>query len=375
MGDSVMHKYSRRQVIEAGKVLAGRIDPQHLSAETLAAFRLAHDWRAGHIPPMRKVRAGLLTAARNVDCHAIIAARLKRLESIRRKLRTRSEPLVQIQDIAGARAIMASMEDVDRLVGHYRNGRSKFEVQREWDYVATPKTSGYRGVHLRLVCPAESPDDVFGRLFVEVQVRTRLQHAWATAVEAVGLIRREELKSGQGDPDWLRLFALMGSELASTEGRPIVVGAAAEAERRTELRALAAQLEAIQLLEHYNHVLHATEQIRIEPGAVFMIEYDYETRRAKVSSFARTSRVYEAYLERELSGRPSQTVTVEIDRVEDLRSAYPNYFLDVREFTRHLKAAVDGGHVAAPEVRSPTAGKWSQGAEWLADYVGRTPQR
>jgi hypothetical protein len=42
---------------------------------------------------------------------------------------------------------------------------------------------------------------------VEVQVRTQLQHSWATAVEAVGLFRREDLKAGRGDLDWLRLFA------------------------------------------------------------------------------------------------------------------------------------------------------------------------
>ena len=47
-----------------------------------------------------------------------------------------------------------------------------------------------------------------GRAKVELQLRTRLQHAWATANEIVGTFRREELKSGEGGPDWLRYFVL-----------------------------------------------------------------------------------------------------------------------------------------------------------------------
>jgi len=41
-----------------------------------------------------------------------------------------------------------------------------------------------------------------------------LQHAWATAVEAVGIFTKQALKSNIGDGEWLRLFALMSSEIA-----------------------------------------------------------------------------------------------------------------------------------------------------------------
>ena len=45
-----------------------------------------------------------------------------------------------------------------------------------------------------------------------MQIRTAIQHSWATAVEMVGLFRKESLKSGFGDIKWLRFFELV-SEL------------------------------------------------------------------------------------------------------------------------------------------------------------------
>jgi hypothetical protein len=36
-------------------------------------------------------------------------------------------------------------------------------------------------------------------------------------------------------------------------------------------------------------------------------------------------------------------VLVEVDKVENLREAYPNYFLDVRLFTQNVLSALNGG--------------------------------
>lgn len=69
---------------------------------------------------------------------------------------------------------------------------------------------------------------------MEIQLRTLLQHSWATAVEAVGLLRREDLKGGRGDPDWLRLFQIMASEMAEDEGAPPVPGVSQEGSSRRE---------------------------------------------------------------------------------------------------------------------------------------------
>src|SRR5690606_40369694 len=68
--------------------------------------------------------------------------------------------------------------------------------------------------HLSLVFQANKKQDesYVGRR-IELQVRTRLQHSWATAIEAVSLYRNQDLKHHHGDADWLRLFVLTAAEL------------------------------------------------------------------------------------------------------------------------------------------------------------------
>ena len=59
-------------------------------------------------------------------------------------------------------------------------------------------------------------------LQIEIQLRSRLQHQWATAVETVGTFIGDELKSNRGDQGWLRFFALMSSAIALSERTPLV---------------------------------------------------------------------------------------------------------------------------------------------------------
>ena len=55
---------------------------------------------------------------------------------------------------------------------------------------------------------------------IELQIRTRLQHAWATAVETMGIFIDHSLKSSQGPQDWLDFFSLVGNAFAYIEGSP-----------------------------------------------------------------------------------------------------------------------------------------------------------
>jgi hypothetical protein len=60
---------------------------------------------------------------------------------------------------------------------------------------------------------------IFNGRNIEIQIRARLQHSWATAVESVGSFRQEDLKGNIGDADWLRLFRLISGEFAIAEGQ------------------------------------------------------------------------------------------------------------------------------------------------------------
>jgi len=217
--------YSRSQIEAAGKALAGKFTEDQVE-EAVAIFRIAHNWRNAHVFPMRRVRFELGGLARRASAAAnITAARVKRMKSIRKKLRESPITLYQMQDIGGCRAIVDSMDHLRAIVARYNGGQSRHGIIRHWDYIDVPKRGGYRSHHVVLKFSGEDEEgEIYNRQRVEVQIRTKLQHVWATAVEAAGVVRAEDLKGGSGNTDWLRLFEIMGSEMALLENTPTVQG-------------------------------------------------------------------------------------------------------------------------------------------------------
>ena len=61
-------------------------------------------------------------------------------------------------------------------------------------------------------------------MFIEIQLRTKLQHIWATAVEMMGIYTHSNLKSSQGDEDILRFFTVVSSIFAIQENQPVCPG-------------------------------------------------------------------------------------------------------------------------------------------------------
>ena len=101
----------------------------------------------------------------------------------------------------------------------------------------------------------KNPD--FNGLKVEIQLRTRLQHAWATAVETVSTFTDAQLKSGIGSKQWLRFFELMGAAIARRE-RQLLVPDTPENEGalRRELREYVNDLDIIEHLARYRALLN-----------------------------------------------------------------------------------------------------------------------
>ena len=116
--------------------------------------------------------------------------------------------LARMQDLGGCRAVVNSVEKVRALVGLYEKSPIKHKLVGQDDYIAHPQASGYRGIHLVYRYYSDrSP--TYNGLQIKLQLRSPLQHAWATAVETVVTFLRQALKASQGHADWLRFFSLM----------------------------------------------------------------------------------------------------------------------------------------------------------------------
>ena len=177
-----------------------------------------YNWRLSHAYPLNTFQMTLRRRAFKIDSGAIVAQRSKRRSSTKAKLDRMPElQLSEMQDIAGCRAIVSSVKQVYDLVEGYKRRYADHKLVDEDDYIKNPKSDGYRGYHLIYrYSNAKFPE--YEGLKVEIQLRSALQHCWATAVETADIFYREGLKVHRGSPEWRRFFALMGAAIAIREG-------------------------------------------------------------------------------------------------------------------------------------------------------------
>lgn len=364
-----------RDVRRAGEALRGDLIWTDDTAESIReVFRVANNWRDSHAYPMNRMRYELGGQIRRCQISGgITVARLKRMPSVRRKLRKISSHLNQIQDLAGCRAVLPTMDDVRSVIASLRTS-SKHELHREDDYIQYPKIDGYRCHHMIFKFKGDGGESVYNDRRVEIQLRTQLQHSWATAVEAVGMFRREDMKAGQGDAAWLRLFTLMSAEFMAEEG--VAPPDDNQGQRHKEISDLNSHLGAIQVLEDLRQAVRITEDYAFDPRNkpdYFLIRYDRETRSVTVSAQFGPIYAVQSYDRAEsidpiADNSQFNSVLVEVDEIENLKTAYPNYFGEVGMFRDRLIRATGGDpsdfHLP-PQPRAPSRPKEKPDMSWL----------
>lgn len=179
-------QYSREQVRRAGRDF---IDMSLSPADREKAREVINNWRTAHRFPLNTVQVGLRGKVRRLSSgDPVVAQRTKRLPSIVKKLKRFDKmDLPRMHDIGGCRGVVETIDEVRAIEDSYVSGKSQSrgQVGRHDDYIASPKLDGYRGVHVVVNYQGENEQRVWSGLRVEVQVRTKMQHAWATALETV----------------------------------------------------------------------------------------------------------------------------------------------------------------------------------------------
>lgn len=342
-------RYSRSRVNAAGDAL---ISPSSSPDDLRSARAVVNNWRAAHSLPLDRVRLELQQRVAEFGENALVAQRLKRLSSIDAKLRRfRSMNLARMQDVGGCRAVLPLVEDVQTIAGRYMSESSQHTVVHTDDYIAEPRDSGYRGIHFVSRFQTECRnEEVFEGMRIEIQLRSRLQHVWATAVETAAIFSGEALKSSVGDDRWLRLFALMASEMAFIEEQPLVPGTPPKRRSvREELAEVSQAAGAVARLEGYRETLRVLEghvrngraeyfHIMVDPmsddiARVRWNEYAEDEREEAIRAFEEVEAAIEHF-------PGADTVLVRVASIETLRDAYPSYFADTRVFVDRLKGAI-----------------------------------
>jgi putative GTP pyrophosphokinase len=333
---------SKKQIIKAGNIL---IDDSSSAEQITGAYELATRWRACHAYPINTFQSLLRKRIRegNYQEETIVAQRLKRMPTIIDKLkRYPNMNLVTMQDIGGIRAVLDSVNDVYKLRNEYVNCRFAHELIDEKDYIQNPRNEdGYRSLHL-IYKYKNIRNPAYDGLRIELQIRTRLQHLWATAVETMGTFLGQALKSRQGSQDWLDFFALIASAFAYIENTPPIpkYKEYTEIDTSKEIKRINKQLGAVRKMKNLSTVVkflsqkkgHSFHLIILDSNAktVFIQSYDRESLDKALSDYAK--------VEKEASeGKLIEPVLVSAGKIDIVRKAYPSFFLDISEFLRIVK--------------------------------------
>lgn len=341
---------SRNQINRAGDILR-RDSPTR--EDLLWAIGLADRWRACHAYPINTFQAHLRTKLKLYHKDALAAQRLKRMPTIIDKLtRYRTMGLATMQDIGGVRAIMSSVKDVFGLADEYRNNRRlAHDLIDEKDYINNPRDAdGYRSLHL-IYKYKNTLAPQYNGLRVEMQIRSKLQHTWATAVETMGTFLGQALKSRQGDQEWLDFFAIVSSAFAHKEGTP-PVPRYAHLSREQTFRAVAkadAELRALEKMRGFTVAVNTIAKGKRASQSYYyhLIILNSLKQTVQIKSYARDSfrqavADYGAVEKQVASGDKVEPVLVSAGPVASLRRAYPNFFLDIADFVRIVSDMVAG---------------------------------
>ncbi len=346
--------YSKEKVKRAGISLL-RADLG--TDEFYNASLIFHNWRSAHAFPMQIMLDLLRKNSIRIDRRAIVVQRLKRVPSIFFKLvREKNMSLSRMEDIAGCRAVVDNSRYVRRIAASLENSRTKNELTRKRNYIDSPKSSGYRGIHL--VFKYNGSKEKFKGMSVELQIRSKIQHSWATAVEVVGTFTKQALKASSGESIWLDFFKYVSVEFSRLENE-VVDQAYEGVDTFAEMDKKYRELDLSGRLKAFKVAATALSQDKEKGAGYFVILLNIEEKRVRFTRFGKQNlaQATSFYNEQEEKCRDDQykdVVLVSAASVRDLKRAYPNYFADTDDFEKNIRLVYKANKSIQPTAGAAT---------------------
>lgn len=331
--------FSRKQVEKAGRAIRKN------SGDIEQAISVIQNYRAAHLYPLQIIKNLVWKHVRKLNLleTATIVRRLKRLPTIIDKLQRKTLDgtsdnaisLKRMHDIGGCRVILDSLSDLKALNASLDASRSAHSV-KVYNYIDSPKATGYRGIHRVYKSYANGDYEHNWKGFlIEVQLRTRLQHLWATSVEIVDLIEKETLKTNPyaANNRWKRLFVIMGEFLAVSDGSYSLTEQK-NAEYKAELTQLNHELSAYSKLDVFNRAFQMDEiKSKSKKSDFTLLVHDNELQTGRAYLYSSTQResalIHYAELEKK---EQFNALLVAGSDLKSIEKAYPNYLNDTSEF-------------------------------------------
>lgn len=320
---------SKKRVSRAGEAIRfGAASPEDIA--------VIEEWRAAHRSVLNTFQAILRfrTRGRKIT----VAQRHKRRNTIFNKLqRLPSMQLARMDDVAGCRLIFRNIKELEDFRSDFHKARFNHKLRNDpdkYNYINNPKPTSYRGIHdvYEYDVRSEAGKNLAG-LYIEIQYRTLIQHAWATAVEVIGFITESQPKFQQGDTRYAIAMALASEILARAhEGKRGPFPDLSNEDLLQQFLNIDQQLALIQTLSGLSR---AKAEISDKRNTILNFAEDGSL---EIKSFRDTTDALRALFELEKKYPSNDIVLVRADSSDEVRLAFRNYFSDAREFIRLINA-------------------------------------
>lgn len=271
--------------------------------------------------------------------NTIFAQRLKRKNTIVDKLKSgRAKDYGSMHDLAGCRLVFKSIGDLERYRKKISSARFKHKrVNGEkYNYIEHPKATGYRGIHdVYSYCVSSEGGKKYNGLLIEIQYRTFVQHAWATAVEIADLLNKSRVKFESGiEPKRERFFILVSELFARHyESRLGPLPTLPIDDIKNEINLFENELGIINGLSR----LHK-ERVDLPVSKNIVLHFGQERLMAK--GFRSSTKAIEYRNHLEMQFPSDDIVYVRGNNSTHIKSAFRNYFRDSKEFVALVEEAL-----------------------------------
>jgi len=332
----------KNKIKKAGNILKNK--ENFKKEEVIEAIETLTYWRKIHGKVLNEFYKIVNEEALKINKNSNVVQRVKRSPSIVAKLKRHSSTkLTTMQDIAGIRAIMSNLREVELLNEQLKKVAQKHEFKTYDNYIKDPKESGYRSIHLVYKYKNENDLETDG-LLLEIQIRTELQHSWATSVETMSTFLDTNLKFGEGQPKWLKYFALTSNAFTYLENTPQLSSYLNLDKKETYRQAI--------YEFNYNMIEHNLKAFTVaadyitekksEDKFYHLIKLDIDNKNVNVTSYKKeefeiANEQYTVFEKKYSKTNKFEVVLVSTKSINELKSGFPNYFFDTREFLKNME--------------------------------------
>ena len=325
---NITENFSKNKIKKAGFILINK-NPSKNSY--LDAINILSDFRLEHTPWLRNFRKLLISKTKTFK-NILISQRLKRIPSIIKKLQiNKTMSLARMQDLAWLRIVCDDLKTIYKIKKLIRvtekqpNFKSIFK--KEDDYIIKAKESWYRWIHLVYYYNS--------RCLIEIQIRSKIQHAWATAVEVMWSYLKQPLKQSFWDDEILEIFKKISKSFAILEKWEI------DKEQFKDVLDKITNYKLLDKIKWFNVASNFINEKKWNKWKYFLIRLDFKNESLTIEQFNEWKldtaiKRYSTYETTYKNNSNYEIVLVSVENIKKLKKLYPNYFLDTKEFLKYI---------------------------------------